>query len=58
MFYLTLKRDLQKISLARKCALSGSELDESMDVLRGIYGLASQRMTNLRSELKDLISHL
>ena len=55
MFYLALKRDLQKISLARKYVLSDSELFESVGVLWGIYNLASQRMTSLRGESKDLI---
>ena len=55
MFYLALKRDLQKISLARKHVLSDFELDESMDVLRGIDGVVSRRIASLRGEPKDFI---
>ena len=58
MFYLALGRDLQKISLARKYVLAGSELDESMDVLWGIDCVVSQRIASLRGEPKDFIFHL
>ena len=58
MFYLTLKRDLQKISIARKHVLADCELFESRVVLRAIDDVACQRIASLRGEPKDFIFSL
>lgn len=52
MFYLALERDLKKISLARKHALSDHEIDESLATLDSIASAALERIGTLRSESK------
>lgn len=48
MFYLSLRRDLKKISLARKYILSGHELSEAEDTFNTIVEIASDRVRSLR----------
>ena len=45
-----MKRDLEKISLGQKHALSDRELRESIATIYTIVGVASDRINNLRSE--------
>lgn len=49
MFYLTLKRGLDKISLARDYILSYRELSEAFTTIRSIAGAALDRIISLRS---------
>jgi len=50
MLYLLLKRDLQKISLARKHVLSDSELWDAVETIESITLSAQYRITDLRGE--------
>src|ERR1700760_102527 len=50
MLYLLLKRDLQRISLARKHVLSDSELYDAVDTIEAITLAARYRITDLRGE--------
>jgi hypothetical protein len=48
MLYLVLKRDLQKISLARKHVLSDSELVDALGTFQEITFAAEERIEDLR----------
>jgi hypothetical protein len=50
MLYLVLKRDLQKISLARKHVLADSELPEALDTILYITDATMYRIADLRGE--------
>ena len=50
MLYLVLKRDLQKISLAREHVLSESELVDAIDTIQWIALAAQYRIVDLRGE--------
>ena len=50
MLYLVLKRDLQRISLARKHVLSDSELPDALDTVIYTAEAALYRITDLRGE--------
>jgi len=50
MLYLVLKRDLEKISLARKHVLADSELPDAVDTIQCITSAAMYRITDLRGE--------
>ena len=50
MLYLVLKRDLQKISLARKYVLSDAELPDAMETIDWITLAARYRILDLRGE--------
>lgn len=50
MFYLALKRGLERISLARNHVLSYRELSEALTMIRSIAGAGLDRVTNLRSK--------
>src|SRR5882762_1026640 len=50
MFYLVLRRGLEKLSLARKHVLSENELPEASTTIDRIINVAMDRLTNLRSE--------
>ena len=50
MLYLVLKRDLQKISLAREHVLSDSELGGGMDTIQWITLAARYRIVDLEGE--------
>ena len=58
MFYLTLKRDLEKISLARKYILHTQELAESRTTIDSIVGLATHRIGRLKSKSGSQVSLL
>jgi len=53
MLYLALKRDLEKISLARKHVLSDYELFDAYDTILYITDAAWYRITSLRSEYEN-----
>jgi hypothetical protein len=50
MLYLTLKRDLEKISLARKHVLADSELPDSVETIYWITDAAMDRISDLEGE--------
>ena len=50
MLYLVLKRDLQKISLAREHVLSDSELGGAMETIQWITWAARYRIADLEGE--------
>ena len=50
MLYLVLKRDLQRISLARKHVLSDSELPDALDTVIYTAEVALYRIADLRGE--------
>jgi len=50
MLYLVLKRDLQRISLARKHVLADSELSDAVETVLYITGAAMYRIADLRGE--------
>ena len=50
MLYLVLKRDLERISLARKHVLSADELDNASSTIRLITDGARYRISSLRSK--------
>jgi len=50
MLYLALKRDLERISLARKYALSDFEMDDAVDIILWILRAAWDRIDNLKGE--------
>ena len=50
MLYLVLKRDLQKISLARKHVLSDFELGDAMETIQWITLAARYRIMDLEGE--------
>ena len=50
MLYLTLKRDLERISLAQKYVLSDYELLDAQETIRYIIDAAIHRVESLRSE--------
>ena len=50
MLYLVLKRDLEKISLARKHVLSDSELSDAGETILLISETASDRSESLQGE--------
>ena len=56
MLYILLQRDLQKIDLARKCALSDSELRDHLDAIEWVVMLAHYRVNELRG--KRVVIHL
>ena len=49
MLYLALKRDLERISLARKHVLSDYELFDALDTIMYITDTAWYRIASLRS---------
>ncbi|KAF9781672.1 hypothetical protein BJ322DRAFT_1161455 [Thelephora terrestris] len=53
MFYLALKRDLEKISLARKYVLSEDELSENSTAILPIGDVAWDRMASLKGIFKQ-----
>ena len=53
MLYLALKRDLERISLARKHVLSSYELFDAWDTLQYITDTAWNRITSLRSGFEN-----
>jgi hypothetical protein len=55
MFYLALKRDLQKISLARDHVLSAEELVDSQTTLNSIVDVAFGRIERLRGESENQV---
>ena len=57
MFYLAMKRDLQKISLARKHVFSDYELFESFLTVNSIASAGLDRINSLRSESKGWDFH-
>jgi hypothetical protein len=57
MFYLALKRDLDKISLARKHFLNDSELSSSLDSIGSIVNVAFDRIESLRGKSENWFSH-
>jgi hypothetical protein len=50
MLYLVLKRDLEKISFARKHVLSESELFDAIETIRWITLAARYKIVDLRGE--------
>jgi len=50
MLYLILKRDLQRISLARKHVLADSELPDAVQTILYVTGAAMYRIADLRGE--------
>jgi len=50
MLYLVLKRDLQRISLARKHVLAYSELPDALETIEWIVDAALYRVSDLRGE--------
>ena len=50
MLYLALKRDLEKISLARKHVLSDYEMSDAMETILSITDAAWYRIISLRGE--------
>lgn len=56
MFYLVLKRDLEKISLARKHVLSDRELSDARRTVWSIVSVALDRIESLRSGFKTWFS--
>lgn len=48
LLYLVLKRDLQKISLARKHVLADSELYDAVDTIQWITDAAEYRISDLK----------
>jgi hypothetical protein len=58
MFYLALKRDLQKISLARKYVLHTQELVESRTTIDSIVDLATHRIERLKSKSRSQVSSI
>ena len=53
MFYLAMKRDLQKISLARQHVFSDYELYESFLTVYSIASAGVDRINSLRSESEN-----
>ena len=56
MFYLALKRDLGKISLARKHVLSENELFGGFTTIDSIASAALERIESLRCKFEGLDS--
>ena len=50
MLYLVLKKDLEKISLARKHVLSEPELFDAIDTIQWITLAAQYKIVDLRGE--------
>ena len=50
MLYLVLKRDLQRISLARKHVLADSELPDALETIEWIVDAAMYRVSDLKGE--------
>ena len=55
MLYLALKRDLEKISLARKYVLSVDELNDALETIHYITDAAWYRITDLRCKSGDRV---
>lgn len=55
MFYLALRRDLEKISLAQKYVLSESEF--SSTPIYFINSVAQDQMASLKGESEDWVLH-
>ena len=53
MLYLALKRDLERISLARKHVLSVDELSDASETIDYIADAVQDRIINLRSKSKN-----
>lgn len=58
MFYLTLRGDLQKISLAQKLVLSVQELVDARTTIDSIIDVAFDRIELLRGESKNQVPPL
>ena len=58
MLYLALKRDLERISLARKHVLSDYELFDALDTVLYVTDAAWYRIASLRSGSEDRIVSL
>ena len=50
MLYLILKRDLERISLARKHVLADSELRDASETIEYITNVAMYRISDLKGE--------
>lgn len=50
ILYLVLKRDLEKVSLARKHVLADSELPDAVETIQYITEAAMYRVSDLRGE--------
>ena len=57
MLYLALKRDLERISLARKHVLSHFELYDAVETILFISDAACYRLRDLRGETDMLPGH-
>ena len=57
MLYLALKRDLERISLARKHVLSHFELYDAVETILFISDAAWYRLVDLRGETETLPGH-
>ena len=55
MLYLALKRDLEKISIARKHVLSVDELNDALKTIRYITNAARARIANLRGKSESRV---
>ena len=55
MLYLALKRDLEKISLARRLVLSVDELIDGIKTINYIIVVVRDRITNLRSRSENRV---
>ena len=55
MLYLALKRDLEKLSVARKHVLSVGELNDALKTIHYITGAARDRIVNLRSKFQNRV---
>ena len=55
MLYLALKRDLEKISLARRLVLSVDELIDGIKTINYIIVAVRDRITNLRSRSENRV---
>ena len=58
MLYLTLKRDLERISLAQKYVLSDFELLDARVAIEYIIDTAAYRVESLRSESEKRVAKL
>ena len=58
MLYLVLKRDLERISLARKYVLSDRELPDAMETILYIIKTAWSRVRVLESESEERVAPL
>ena len=56
MLYLTLKRDLERISLAQKYVLSDFELLDARVAIEYIIDTAAHRVESLRSESEKRVA--